>query len=83
MPVTRTRDKVIYSGTVAIPLLQLNTAIVLPGPMPDANYDIYWMVPNIAVGVSIMNQTVNGFTVVLGASTAMTFKWAAVEKVTI
>lgn len=81
MPLTRSRDKLIYKGSVDFTLVTLQQVVTFPGPMPDNNYDIYWSNPNIALNISITNKTINGFTIVIAVGMISTVKWAAVELV--
>jgi len=82
MPVTRPRDRVVFSGTVSFTLVKLLETVTFPSPMPDTSYKIYWNTnAAVSANVSITNKTVDGFTIVLGVGLSMTMDWLAVEQI--
>lgn len=80
MPVAMTRDRVIFKGTIDVPLLTTNAQVTFPEPMPG-DYDIYFQQPTGGLSVTgVSNKTSTGFTVTLSVNLAGSLTWAAVEK---
>lgn len=77
-----TPQKQYRKGTVNVALLEFNKVVTFMSPMPDMNYDLYFNVNGLNVGVNAINKTTEGFTMTLGVSIAGTITWLAIQQLT-
>lgn len=79
MPAVRPRDRVVYKGTIAVPLLATAQVVTFATPMPNT-YDLYFRTPSGITVTGVSAQTATGFTLSLGITLAGNLLWVAVEQ---